>query len=117
MCCPADGKGLDVEGGFLEPGGVVGDEGERPETDLVAQGQTTAGNHDDDEDCNLAGSRLDAGPTVGANCRGNESDNKKRGYGGGGSVLATTRLYAQFYEFRPLSEEVIALRLGAAEAC
>ena len=31
--------------------------------------------------------------------------------------LATARLYTQIYEFRPLSEEVIALRLGAAEAC
>jgi hypothetical protein len=69
------------------------------------------------EDCNLTGSRLDACPTVGANYRVNGSDSRDGGYVGEGRVLATARLYAQFYEFRPLSEEVTALRLGAAEAC
>ena len=49
-------------------------------------------------------------------CRGNESDSKSRGYIGEGGVLATARLYAQIYEFRPLSEEVTALRLGVTEA-
>ena len=52
-------------------------------------------------------------PTVGANCRGSKSDSKYRGYELGGKVLATVRLYAGVYEFRPLSEEVKALRLGA----
>ena len=33
-----------------------------------------------------------------------------------GQCLATARLYTRIYEFRPLSEEVIALRVGAAEA-
>jgi hypothetical protein len=50
-------------------------------------------------------------------CHGNESDSKSRGYVEGGNVLATARLYTHFYEFRPLSEEVIALRLSATEAC
>ena len=44
---PADGERLDVEGGLLEPGGVVGDNNERVETDLAALSQTSAGNHDD----------------------------------------------------------------------
>ena len=52
-------------------------------------------------------------PTVGANCRGTKSDSKNRGYVWRGKVLATVRLYASVYEFRPLSEEVKALRLGA----
>ena len=47
VCCPANGERLDVEGGLLEPGGVVGDEDERAETDLAALSQSTAGNHDD----------------------------------------------------------------------
>ena len=71
------------------------------------------------EICNLTESRSDACPTVGANCRGNESDSKSRGYVGEGSVLATERLYAQIYEFRPLSEEVTALRCcrGLSTGC
>ena len=40
--CPADGERLDVEWRFLEPSGVVGDEYECTETDLVALGQTSA---------------------------------------------------------------------------
>ena len=40
--CPADGERLDVEWTFLEPSGVVGDEHERAETDLVALGQSSA---------------------------------------------------------------------------
>ena len=67
------------------------------------------------EDCNLTGSCLDACPTVGANCRGNKSDSKDKGYIVEGRVLATARLYTRFYEFRPLSEEVTTLRLRAAE--
>ena len=47
VCRPADEERLDVEGGLLEPGGVVGDEDERAETDLTALSQSTAGNHDD----------------------------------------------------------------------
>ena len=50
---------------------------------------------------------------VGANCRGSKSDSKNRGYVGGGKVLATVKLHTQVYEFMPLSEEVITLRLGA----
>ena len=37
---------LDIEGGLMEPGGVVGDEGERAETDLAALCQSSAGKHD-----------------------------------------------------------------------
>jgi hypothetical protein len=33
-----------------------------------------------------------------------------------GQSLATARLYTRIYEFRPLSEEVTTLRLGAAGA-
>ena len=43
----ADGERLDIEGSFLESGGVVGDEDERADTDLAALRQSTAGNHDD----------------------------------------------------------------------
>ena len=68
------------------------------------------------EICNLTGSRSDACPMVGANCRGNESDSKSRGYVGGGRILATARLYTQVDEFRPLSEEIKALHIGASEA-
>ena len=42
-----DGECLDVERGLLEPGGVVGDEGECAEMDLAALSQSSAGNHDD----------------------------------------------------------------------
>lgn len=49
--------------------------------------------------------------------RGSESDSKSRGYVGGGKDLATVKLYTQVYEFKPLSEEVTTLRLGASEAC
>ena len=53
-------------------------------------------------------------PMVGANCRGTKSDSKSRGYVRIGEVLTMARLYTRvFYEFRPFSEEVIALRLGA----
>ena len=74
---PTDGESLDVERGFLEPCGVVGDEGERTEMDLAVRDQTAAGRHDEDEKRNLAGSRLDACPTVGANCRGNVPDSRR----------------------------------------
>ncbi len=46
----------------------------------------------------LAGSRLDACPTVGANCRGYKSDSRCVGYERMGRALATARMY----EFRPL---------------
>ena len=46
-------------------------------------------------------------------CRGTKSDSKSRGYVRGGKALATVKLYIRVYEFRPLSEEVKALRLGA----
>ena len=49
--------------------------------------------------------------------RGNRSDSRDRGYVGEGRVLATAKLYTPIYEFRPLSEEVTALRLCAAVAC
>ena len=44
---PADGECVDVEWSLLEPGGVVGDEDERAETDLAALSHSSAGNHDD----------------------------------------------------------------------
>ena len=52
---PADGELLNIEGSLLEPGGAVGDENERAETDLAALSQTTARNHDDGDrkNCNL----------------------------------------------------------------
>ena len=46
--CPADGERLDFERSFLKPSGVVGNEDERAETDLVALNHLTVGNHDDD---------------------------------------------------------------------
>ena len=54
-----DRESLDVEGGFLEPGGVVGDESERAESELAAHDQTAAGNHvnEDRRMCNLTGGR------------------------------------------------------------
>ena len=54
-----------------------------------------------------------SGPKVGANYRGTKSDSKNRGYVWRGKVLAMARLYGNVDEFRPLSEEVKALRLGA----
>ena len=95
---PADRERLNVNRLFLKPCRVVGDEGERTKTDLVAQEQTAAGRHDEGEDCKLVGSRLDACPTVSANCRGYKSDSRCVGYERMGRALATARLY----EFRPL---------------
>ena len=43
----SDEERLSVQGSFLEPRGVVGDENERGEMDLVALSQSAAGNHDD----------------------------------------------------------------------
>ena len=40
--CPTVGERLDVKWRFLEPSGVVGDEHERAEMDLMALGQTFA---------------------------------------------------------------------------
>ena len=37
----ADGERVDVEWSFLEPSGVVGDEGERAKTDLAALDQNS----------------------------------------------------------------------------
>lgn len=42
-----DGECLDVEGSFLKPRGVIGDENKRAEMDLAALSQTSAGNHDE----------------------------------------------------------------------
>ena len=72
----ADREHLNFQRRFLKPCRVVGDEGERTEMDLMAQEQTVAGRHEDEENCKLAGSRLDACPTVGANCRGNKPDSR-----------------------------------------
>ena len=44
---PTDGERLDVEWGLLEPGGVVGDESERAETDLTALDQNSSRHHDE----------------------------------------------------------------------
>ena len=46
---PHERGGPRQRGGFLEQRGVVGDEDERAETDLVAQRQTTTRNHVDEE--------------------------------------------------------------------
>ena len=45
--CPTDGECLDIEGSFLKPSGVIGNENKRAETDLAALSKTYAGNHDD----------------------------------------------------------------------
>ena len=44
---PLDGERLNVQGSFLKPHGVVGDEQQRTETDLTALHQNSARNHDD----------------------------------------------------------------------
>ena len=53
VCCPSDGERLGVQGSFLEPRRVIGDENERIETDLAALSQSAAGNYDDDDRKNL----------------------------------------------------------------
>ena len=45
---PAEGERLDVEWSFLKPSGVVGNEDERTEMDLVALSPSAGGNHDDE---------------------------------------------------------------------
>ena len=45
VCRRVDREGLDVEGSFLKPDGVISNKNERAETDLAAQCQTTTGNH------------------------------------------------------------------------
>ena len=47
--CPSDGERVNIQGSFLKPHGVVGDEHERAETDLTALSKSAAGNHDDDD--------------------------------------------------------------------
>ena len=76
---PSDGECLDVKGSFLKPGGVVGDENEHAETDLVDLSQSAAGNHDDGDrkNCNFTNKSLRHLPTVGANCRGPKTDSRK----------------------------------------
>ena len=44
---PTDRECVHVEWSLLKPGGVVGDERERTETDLAALHQNSVGNHDD----------------------------------------------------------------------
>ena len=41
-----DGERIDVEWSLLEPGGVVGDEGESTETDLSTLNQNSSSHHD-----------------------------------------------------------------------
>ena len=57
---PADGKCVDVERSLLEPSGVIDDERERAETDLVALDQNSARNHDegDQNNCNFSNKPL-----------------------------------------------------------
>ena len=52
VCRPADWEHVDVELSLLEPGGVVGDERERAETDLAALDQSSTGNHDEGNQTN-----------------------------------------------------------------
>ena len=47
VCCPSNGKRLNVERSFLKPRRGVGDENERAETDLATLNHPAAGNHDD----------------------------------------------------------------------
>ena len=60
MCRTADGERINVEWSLLEPSGVVGDEGERAETDLAALNQNSAKNHDEGSrnDCNFSNKSL-----------------------------------------------------------
>ena len=48
----ADGERINVEWSLLEPGGVVGDEGESTETNLAALDQSSARNHDEGDRTN-----------------------------------------------------------------
>ena len=61
--------------------------------------------------CNLAGSRLDACPTVAPTIVGMSLTVEGRGTKGEGRVLAMARVYTRMYEFRPHSEVITALRL------
>ena len=56
---PADWERVDVEWSLLEPSGVVGDEGERAETDLAALDQNSTRNHDENNrnNCNFSKNR------------------------------------------------------------
>ena len=56
VCCPADRECVHVERSLLKPSGVVGDENERAETDLVALDQSSFGNHDEGNrtNCNFS---------------------------------------------------------------
>ena len=56
----ADGERINVEWSLLEPGGVVGDEGESAETDLAALDQNSAKNHGegDRNKCNFSNKSL-----------------------------------------------------------
>ena len=60
VCCPADGKRVNVEWSLLEPSGVVSNERERAETDLAALDQNSARNHDegDRKNCNFSNKSL-----------------------------------------------------------
>ena len=74
---PADGERVDVEWSFLKPSGVVGDERERAERDLAALHQSSAQKHDQRDWKKSQLLKLGAknpSPTVGANCRGSNSD-------------------------------------------
>ena len=57
---PSNGERLDVQGSFLKPSGIVGDENERAETDLAAFSQSTTENHDDGDrkNCNFTNKSL-----------------------------------------------------------
>ena len=43
----ADGERINIKWSLLEPGGVVGDEGESAETDLLALDQNSSRHHDE----------------------------------------------------------------------
>ena len=52
----ADGERIDVEWSLLEPGGVVGDEGESTETNLSTLDQNSSSYHDEStrKNCNFS---------------------------------------------------------------
>ena len=60
VCCPVDGKRVDVEWSLLETIEVVGDERGRAETDLAVLDQNSARNHDegDRNNCNFSNKSL-----------------------------------------------------------
>ena len=74
-------ESLDVEGCLLKPGGVIGDENERAESELATHNQPQLETMliKIEENATLPEVAKTLRPKVGANCRGSMSDSKYRG--------------------------------------